>query len=319
MPYTKSFNPVGQFVLVFSLGLLSFIILVDPVDKFSMDYADWRNDTETEKGLWFYRTHVQSLIPTRVHISHFSRLFQKPQTSVGLCMLMHSASSVDEDETHPCSDESKHPWFKTNTYKYITDEVFVEPDATESEIISSLDTNISPLHKAMLLSGCYGNYHHIRHSYSALNVLDAEWFKNVVHEKNTSFVMNIMLQHLENTESLTSTRAPNNGLGMALNQLAYKVSRDRSVCACMKDYATPYFVKQHLEGNVGEAEATWVSYAWMYIGIDLAFPHSSCPGHQTNTTIRCVSANTDQTTTYCSPCVSCCVYLAMLLHTESLT
>ena len=262
MTYVKSVNPVGQFVLVLSLGLLSFIILGDPVDKFSMDYADWRNETEPDNGKWFYRMHVQSLIPTRVHISHFSRLFQKPQTSVGLCGLMHSASSADEDAKHPCS-ENKHTWFKSNTYKYITDEVFknaqdsfVAKDKPESEIMSSLDTNISPLHKAMLLSGCYGNYHHIRHSYSALNVLDAKWFRNVVHNENTSFVMNIMLQHLENTESLTSTRAPSPQHDQPLNQRAYKVSRDRSVCACMKDYATPYFIKEHPDGNIDDPTAT---------------------------------------------------------------
>ena len=117
----KSVNPVGQFVLVLSLGLLSFIILVDPVDKFSMDYKDWRN--ETTEGVLFYRTHVQSLIPTRVHISHFSRLFQKPQTSEDLCLLMHSPSSADQNGKHPCSEDN-HPWFKSNTYKYIIDTVF---------------------------------------------------------------------------------------------------------------------------------------------------------------------------------------------------
>ena len=73
-----------------------------------------------------------------------------------------------------------------------------------------------------------------------------------MHNENTSFVMNIMLQHLENTESLTSTRAPQELSGTP----AYKVSRDRSICACMKDYATPYFIKEHKEGSVDDPEST---------------------------------------------------------------
>ena len=207
-----SVNPIGQFVMVLSLVLLSFIILGDPVEKFSLDYADWRHENETNKGQYFYRVHVQSLIPTRVHLSHFSRIFQKSQTSAGLCHLIHTASARDGDNNHPC-DEDKHAdfdqehWFKTKTYKYITDQVFKNADTDEISA-SSLNTNISPLHKAMLLSGCYGNYHDIRNPISALNALEAEWFRGLVHQKNSSFVMNIMLQHLENTESLTSTRAP---------------------------------------------------------------------------------------------------------------
>ena len=166
--------------------------------------------------------------------------------------MIHTGSPKVKDKEHPCDSDQKH-WFKTSTYNYITDEVFknADDDRDEAQIASSLDTNISPLHKAMLLSGCYGNYHKIRHSYSALNALEAAWFRNLVHGKNTSFVMNIMLQHLENTESLTSTRAPAPaGEVLApLNASAYKVSRDRGVCACMKDFATPYIVKQNTGGT----------------------------------------------------------------------
>ena len=240
-----SVNPIGQFVLVLSLVLLSFIIWGDPVDKFSMDYADWRHKNETGHFKNTYTVHAQSLIPTRVHLSHFSRLFQKPQTSEGLCRLMHNGQKK-ADGSYPCSKANtaageQKDWFKTSTYNYITDEVFVNAKDGKSRQY----TNISPLHKAMLLSGCYGNYHNIRHPYSALNALEADWFRELVHHNDTTFVMNIMLQHLENTESLTSSRATPPTTATPLNHLAYKVSRDRSVCACMKDFAAPYIVKEN--------------------------------------------------------------------------
>ncbi len=114
-----SVNPIGQFVLVLSLVLLSFIILGDPVEKFSMDYEDWLIKNATHPDQNKYYIHVQSLIPTRVHLSHFSRIFQTPQTSEGLCQLIHDETPMAPKEgKHACrrtdtDSKNKKNWFKT--------------------------------------------------------------------------------------------------------------------------------------------------------------------------------------------------------------
>ena len=236
----------GQLVLVIVLSLVATGIIIDGVQKYSPSYDKWYSVTDKDNPLapdGREPNFAQNVIPTQMHLTRFSDIMQQKSKPIELCYLLTNSVATENGKLKDLctgqlvennkADET-YMW-SHDTYDFVTDVVF-NTSAQSAQIVERVNMGVSPLHAAMILSGCYGDFTRHEHSYSAMTTLKAPWFRDTVRTANTAFVMNIFLQQLEDTSSLQGDANPG---------AFYTTSHDRSMCNCMKDFAAPLYTKKN--------------------------------------------------------------------------
>ena len=107
-------------------------------------------------------------------------------------------------------------------YKYLTEHTFTEDMDFASDISQNF---MSPLTRAMVMMGCYGD---------PLNIPEMKSLEvyKMAHNISTAFMLNIMLQTWEDRHNKHDRKQA------AVSEIA-QFSNDRSACSCMKDFANP--------------------------------------------------------------------------------
>ena len=228
-------NPVSQTTLALALVIVAWCLFKDPIQMYSVPHQDIGTKT-----IYDGKTHIhaQFLVPTHIRLKNFWSILANDMTGpTTLCKLLHPNATHDTTASKQhCTGKDK-KWEK-DTRSYIEEEVFDVLNEEDEKIkfdkyveLSAL--GVTPFHRVMILSGCYGHYMLGNQSGIASSAMHREWFQQAVQTDSTKFVMNLLLQQMENTESLQSS--PRGG---GLNP-DYLSSRDRSMCSCMKDFAAP--------------------------------------------------------------------------------
>ena len=128
-------------------------------------------------------------------------------------------SSVDAEKLKL----EEHAWKSNNVNKYIENWIFGDYSL---DIDPEHYFGFAPWHRAMIISGCYGNFWSPTDTNSTGHLLTNSDMQSYFKAEDTSFVLNIVLQQLEN------------------NLHGLTPHRDESICSCMKDFATPLIQKE---------------------------------------------------------------------------
>jgi hypothetical protein len=154
-------------------------------------------------------------------------------------------SSVPNKKTEPRMprftriDVNKQIDWSKDTYNFMLEHTFTDSPTAFRDI--SLNY-ISPHTRAMVMMGCYRDPSHIDEMHDT-KVL--EMSKN----KSTAFMLNIILQTWEEEHNQKITLQSTGGS---------QIENDRSVCSCMKDFATPLLLKSTV-GNEDQKEFQYYS------------------------------------------------------------
>jgi hypothetical protein len=119
-------------------------------------------------------------------------------------------------------------------YQYIR-ETLLSTSLTTADTIA-LDP-VSPMHKTMLLMGCYG--HRWGSVDKLLHKTFMEPFTRVITAAKTPLFVNFMLQALDNNYT------KNNTDGDVFLHFSPYDTYDKSVCNCLRDFATPSLLDVH--------------------------------------------------------------------------
>jgi hypothetical protein len=130
-------------------------------------------------------------------------------------------------------------------YKYVKSVVLPNTENEEKDdylhYSSIANAHISPLLRAMVLSGCYGTMHNHGDPTSPTHAFAEEWLIAATQDKSTAFMFNIILQNLENVAGVSNTN-------------------DRSFCSCMKDFAAPLIIKHEVTQDADGAPMSVFKY-----------------------------------------------------------
>jgi len=108
-------------------------------------------------------------------------------------------------------------------------EKYTFTDETSTAAFEDIAKNpLSPMTRAMLLMGCYGNLHSIT----------ADFDVNLLTKPSNAVLFNILLNVWETKPALAAGGAQGVAAQLAAGENV-TVRNDRSVCSCMKDFASP--------------------------------------------------------------------------------
>jgi len=198
-------------IILLSVGILHHPMLEHIDDSINDAKVD---DLHSFNNTVFTNTYITHRTPlTKYRIEHEQFDASKPPMDINLDKI---------SETYPKG---------VDVYKYIQEQVLgTEGDEAKG---NSLSDEVSPIHKAMFLMGCYGDrWNNNTDKYNLKNLLEQDFMKPkqaTINPPNppppsTQFLMNLMLQVLDNNSSVTYA------------------SHDRSTCSCLRDFATPFLL-----------------------------------------------------------------------------
>ena len=148
-------SPVSQITPALVLLIVASSLIKDPIQKYSANYDDML--TKTEPPLY-----SQFLVPTHIRLKHFrSALHNDNPGNLHLCKLLHPNSTDPKNTAQYCTSDDKQ-WLHHSTRSYIHDEIFDEKKSYQ-QYVQLHKLGVSPFHRVMILSGCYGNYRDDRH------------------------------------------------------------------------------------------------------------------------------------------------------------
>lgn len=137
-------------------------------------------------------------------------------------------------------DAAKEISFKSHVHDFIgTHTLMKDADPVTLDLISK--NYISPHTRAMVMMGCYGDP-------TTSAVLKSPAASSMASNKNTAFMLNIILQELENRYN------PHEKTIVSSKETG-QISNDRSACSCMKDFASPALMKASV--SIGETKYSY--------------------------------------------------------------
>jgi len=152
----------------------------------------------------------QEFVPTMQWLTRLKDPLKNPMKNNLDLEKMPKFTRIDKEKTTGSKD----------VYNFVLKQTFTDSITTFKDISANY---ISPHTRAMVLMGCYGDPVHTDEMHDP-EVL--EMSKN----KSTAFMLNIILQTWEEEHNQKIT---------VQNSEGSQIQNDRSVCSCMKDFATP--------------------------------------------------------------------------------
>lgn len=211
----------STFFFVLGTFMLTLVVLMNPMLHDTIDKS------------------VQDIVPTRITISR-----QLNPTKIEM------KTSTRRRITDTASSSKK-----TTVYNYIRNNIFATTVGDMAMSAGHKDPT-SPMHKAMLLMGCYGS----PWSSGMVNTtighfLEAPFLTTIVDEPNRAFMLNFMLQAMD--DHYTMRTSMEGGASV----------HDQSACSCLRDFASPSFMRTEQK----PAESTEYSCS-----SKVTYEHDSC-------------------------------------------
>lgn len=203
----------------------NIVVLVWIVSFFASDPLNYQKDGIQKQGL----------IPTSLWLTRLKNPMKQ-----NIVWNTPTNSGVPAMPLFTQSYSSKEMSYKSNVHDFI--ETFTLTKDSDEQTLNLISKNyISPHTRAMVMMGCYGDP-------TTSAVLKSPAASSMASNKNTAFMLNIILQELENRynpheKNIVSSRETG------------QISNDRSACSCMKDFASPALMKASV--SIGETKYSY--------------------------------------------------------------